>query len=170
MPRFLRLTSWWQPLVGGLLVFAEIHYFAFPLMRSYEMRTQSMEWLNSVFQLMFLVGGCWMIWSSTEAMRGGSRSGSYLRLAVFVAACGLKHLKFQIDPLYDSVSSLGYSVLNIGSLPGQGWEWATPPVPQQVGWWVVHYAAFGLECVLVAAVARRLVLYLRSRSIGASGS
>lgn len=150
--RNLTRISWWQLLIGILLVVAEAHYFAFPLMRAGEVRTPMMEWLNAGAQVAFLVTGCWMVWASTGALRNASQRRSYLLPIAFATGCAAKHFTWSVDPLDRPVLTLAYSMLNIGSEPGRGWDMAVPPLPQQVAWYAIYYAAFGVECVTVVAV------------------
>ncbi len=157
MRNLLRAISWWKLMVGGGLTFAELHYFAFPLMRAGELRTPAGEWLNLLAQVFLFAFGVWMMWSATAPRRGHVQSRHDPSLLLFSGGSLVEYLFLRlwiplpnwVNPLDRPALTLAYSVMNIGSEPGRGWDMAIPPLVNQIGWWAVILGVFGLECMVV---------------------
>lgn len=86
-----------------------------------------------------------------------SVSGVVIRSsALFVLGCLVKgaavHWRASADRLLDPlwfVALAGANRLGAIGTHRRGWEWASPPWPQEALWWIVFLGTFGLEVVLL---------------------
>jgi hypothetical protein len=160
--------------VGAYLAFAEAHYLLFPAMRAGEIRTPGEEWFNVAGQIAIIGLAAWFMWAPVKQPgTAPNRFGPWVSFGLFCAGGCFEYLQVSgwiSQPRWHWVATrpaltLAYSVLNIGSDPGRGWEWARPPLANEVAWFAVLMCVAGavwVVCGRWAAVCARGVLHRRS--------